>query len=203
VILAIIQARLGSTRLPGKVLLDLGGRRVLDRVVEAAGKIQDVDRVVVAWPEDAPNRKEDDVLGRFADVAAREGADVIVRVTSDCPLFDPQVGTLVLRRFLVRQSRQVEPMPMYVSNLYPRRTWPDGMDCEVFNAAALHLADQTATMPSDREHVTPAMQRAFYAENVELPVDWSWVRLTLDTEEDLAWLRTAIGAPRSGGIHHA
>lgn len=192
-VVAIIQARLGSTRLPGKVLETLGGQSLVARVVAAAGQIAGVNRVIVAWPGDAPHRAESDVLGRYADVARRENADVIVRLTGDCPLFDSQVGTLVVQRYLSGGHRD------YVSNVYPRRTWPDGLDCEVFSYRLLKLADLGATDAADREHVTPWMQRRLGPDvvNLELPVDWSHVRLTCDTREDLEWLRVAIQAPRS------
>ena len=193
-ICVFIQAREGSTRFPGKISADLCGKTVLARVCEQAAQIKGVNGgVFVLMPQDYPNREENDVLGRYADAARKYGADVIVRVTGDCPLFDPQVGTHVLKRFLSR-GRLFE----YVSNIWPKRTWPDGMDCEVFTADILQAADLKATRPEDREHVTPWIQRnadGWY--NLRLPVDWSHVRLTVDTPEDLEWLRHAITSPRS------
>ena len=88
-----------------------------------------------------------------------------------------------------------------MSNVYPFRTWPDGMDCEVFTARILRMADERATDPGDREHVTPWIQRHVQVTGqycaFPLPVDWSSVRLTVDTKEDLEWLKIALQAPRS------
>lgn len=190
----IIQARMGSTRLPGKVAMMLGGLTVLERVVAAAIQIEGVDDVTVAWPESAPEVREDDVLGRYAVVARAMEADVIVRLTADCPFFDPQVGSLILREY----RGAADAPAKYVSNVWPRRTWPDGMDIEVFSRAALEQAHRQETDPRAREHVGPAVRAcATLIRNVELPVDWSHIRLTLDTPEDLTWLTQCLNAPRS------
>lgn len=187
--LCLIQARLGSTRFPGKVLANLGGKSVITRVYEQACKVRGVDQVRVAYP--VPGIDENDVLTRFWWHAQEANPDTIIRLTGDCPLLDPQVVELVLERF---HRGDVD----YASNVYPRRTWPDGLDCEVFSRRALELAHENAVSGPDREHVTPYMHYNLKCANVELPVDWSWVRLTLDTPEDLEWLRVAIKAPRSG-----
>lgn len=159
---AIIQARLSSTRLPGKVLLPLGGRPVLDWVVQAATAIPGMDKVVIAtsregeddaisaWAEAAGitchRGPLDDVLERFAQAARAENADLVMRLTADCPLLDPHVCGEVLA--LLKRCGVA-----YASNASPA-TWPDGLDCEVFTRAALDAAAAEATRPSDREHVT-------------------------------------------------
>jgi spore coat polysaccharide biosynthesis protein SpsF (cytidylyltransferase family) len=186
-----IQARDGSTRFPGKIRQEIGGISVIDRVERAARRIDGVDEVRVLYP--FSHRDENDVLGRFMDAALNTGADIIMRLTGDCPFFDPQVGSLVLSHYMVQPSPNA-----YVSNVWPRRTWPDGLDCEVFSTSLLMRAAAQAVDPYDREHVTPWMQRNALVVNVTLPVDWSHVRLTVDTPEDLAWLRTAWTSPRSG-----
>ena len=185
----IIQARLGSTRFPGKVLAKLGGKPVLDWVVEAAARIPRVNEVRVAWP--GPHEHEDDVLSRYWRVAGELGwPDAIMRVTGDCPLLDPHVSSLVVEKFLGGGA-------MYVSNIWPVRTWPDGLDTEVFTLEALRRAHEGARDLHDREHVTPWMQRNLVCLNVPHMVDWSRVRLTLDTPEDLRWLEQVLASPRS------
>ena len=200
-VVCLIQARAGSRRFPGQIFADLNGAPVIGRVYDAARAIKGVNAVHVIYPESFPARAEEDVLGRYADAAARHEADVIVRLTGDCPLFDPQVGTAVLERYLDACNLWTRDAWAYVSNVWPVRTWPDGLDCEVFSKALLLEASMHAEAKEDREHVTPWMRRAVYADghwlNVTLPVDWSHVRLTVDTKEDLEWLKIALKAPRS------
>src|SRR5580704_13500386 len=139
---AIIQARMSSTRLPGKVLLDLAGQPMLARVVERARRARTIDRVIVATtvePEDEP----------------------IVRITSDCPLIDPEVIDRVVER--LGAARSAEPANVavfdYASNINPRRTFPRGLDVEVFTFAALWTAWRDDREPTGREHVTPFLYR--------------------------------------------
>lgn len=206
--IAILQARMGSTRLPGKVLRPLAGVRVLDRVSAAARRVPGVDRLVVAtstgeaddaiaaWGAETGisvfRGDEQDVLGRFAAACADAGLaddDVVLRLTADCPLIDPQVCGMVLR--LMR-----DPAVMLASNVDPA-TWPDGLDCEAFRVGALRAAAAEATRPSDREHVGPFIRRnrhRFPARNLRCPVpglgDERW---TLDTPEDAAFLDAVLG----------
>jgi len=160
---AIIQARMGSTRLPGKVLADLAGQPVLAWVVRAARAATGVDDVwvatstaaaddaVVAWckANGVPVHRgsEDDVLDRYVGAAKASGANVVVRLTADCPLLDPAVIAQTIR---LRAMTGVA----YASNVDPP-TWPDGLDCEVLTADTLVTAAAEATRASDREHVTP------------------------------------------------
>ena len=162
-VVAIIQARMGSSRLPGKVLVDLCGRPVLHWVCDRVGRTAGVDRVVVATSDRAGDDRiaelchalgvavvrgsERDVLGRFRLAAEQHAADVVVRVTGDCPLLDPVVSGEVIA-LLSGSSYQ------YASNVHPRR-FPRGLDTEAFTVGALRAAADEADHPSDREHVTP------------------------------------------------
>jgi glutamate-1-semialdehyde 2,1-aminomutase/spore coat polysaccharide biosynthesis protein SpsF len=211
---AIIQARMGSTRLPGKVLMDLGGDAVLGWVVTAAQAIPGVDQVVVAtsqaegdaaildWCAARGVRSvagpEDDVLERYRLAAEEAGAERILRITADCPLLDPWVCGQVLT-LLERSGAD------YASNFDPRG-WPDGLDCEAFTRAALEDAAAHATRPLEREHVTPylrAHRARFRVVNLRCPIpaiaDERW---TVDRPGDLDFVRAVVerlpgGAPAS------
>jgi spore coat polysaccharide biosynthesis protein SpsF (cytidylyltransferase family) len=166
VIVAIIQARMGSSRLPGKTIADVAGRPLLLHVVERTQRARRVDKVVVATTDrssDDPiadlcqregiqcfRGSEDDVLDRFYRTAQAHGADVVVRITADCPLIDAAVIDKVIARF---QAGDCD----YVSNIL-RYTYPDGLDTEVFSFAALERAWREAKKPSEREHVTPYLR---------------------------------------------
>lgn len=183
----IVQARMGSKRLPGKVLMPLGGKPAIDHVISACDKITNADLVVCAIPDTAENDiladhlelrhvmvvrgHETDVLRRYYTTAREIEADIIVRITADCPALNPTVCERVIT--LLGESKAD-----YASNVHPVRNYPDGWDCEAFTYNALERAHRAAATPYDREHVTPYMQRNFKTAN--LPRD----RLTLDTEED-------------------
>jgi spore coat polysaccharide biosynthesis protein SpsF (cytidylyltransferase family) len=184
-IVAMIQARTTSTRLPGKVLMDIGGQSSLARVVAAAGAIRGVDKVEVLWAHNYPRVPENDVLSRYYWAWKPLEARAVMRLTADCPLLDPKVCELVLESFLKYDVS-------YASNVYPKRTFPDGLDCEVFSGELLARAYAAAESPEDREHVTPWMQRNATVYPVVLPVDWSHIRLTLDEQRDLDFLRTWV-----------
>lgn len=197
---AIIQARLSSSRLPGKVLLPLADRPVLEWVARAGQAIPAIDAVVLAtsdqpdddavaaWAADygiACHRGPlDDVLARFALAAQAEDADIILRLTGDCPLLDPQVCGQVLA-LLKRQGLD------YASNTVPQ-TWPDGLDCEAFTRAALETARTEATAPADREHVTPFIRERhdrFRSGGLPCPLPGLHnERWTLDERHDLDFL---------------
>jgi len=198
-VVAIIQARMGSTRLPGKVLAPLQGEPLILRVIQRAQRIPRVDRVIVAT-SNAPRDdvlvdrlvessveiyrgSEDDVLARYQEAAAAAEADVVVRITGDCPLICPSVSGAVVQDFL-EHSASCD----YASNTRIR-TFPRGLDTEVMSAGALARAFREATSPSDREHVTPFIWRnpdAFALRDWVDPVDRSHFRLTVDTPEDLS-----------------
>lgn len=198
--LAIIQARLGSTRLPRKVLCDLNGAPLLRRVVERVNRA-DLDGVVVAIPETPENNElflyakargwtvsrgsEEDVLGRYAEAAVEHSADVIVRVTSDEPFIDPGVVNVVAQH--IRDGADFAQAGM-------DGTWPIGLDVQAFTAELLRRADEEAMSPFDREHVVPWMDRADVRKvNVTAPpelADYKDVRLTVDTQTDLILARS-------------
>jgi spore coat polysaccharide biosynthesis protein SpsF len=201
-VVAIIQARVGSTRLPGKVLKELAGEPMLARCVNRVRRAQMLDEVVVAttvqkadeaivqlcaeraWP--CFRGSEDDVLDRYYQAAIAYQADVVVRITSDCPLIDPQVVDRVVGEFLDRQ-----PQVDYASNTSLKRTFPRGLDTEVICSSALERAWRKDHNPAWREHVTPYIYRhpnMFRLHNVENPVDYSRMRWTVDTPEDLAFV---------------
>jgi spore coat polysaccharide biosynthesis protein SpsF len=204
-IIAVVQARTGSTRLPGKVLADLGGAPVIDRVLARLGAAKSVDEVVVATTDLAGDDRlaahvaamgvpvvrgsSDDVLARYVAAAASHPAAAYVRVTADCPLLDPGVVDDVVRAF--RATPPVE----YCTNTL-KRTFPLGMDVEVFSAEALALADALSRDPGEREHVTKAMYARpdrFRLRNVEAPA-WArrTYRITVDEEADLALAREIV-----------
>lgn len=189
---AIVQARLGSTRLPAKVLLPLPtGRTVLAETLWRCKQIRGVDVVVAAIPDTAENDillqripkwvevvrgPEHDVLARYVKAAKAVRAETVVRITSDCPLIDPDVCGRVLEYHLNTLSG------VTVNN--EPRTWPHGYDCEVFPASWLEQTAADATDHYDREHVTPFLRRRFPVVNIASPVDRSQERLTLDTLDD-------------------
>ncbi len=209
-VIAIVQARMSSTRLPGKVLADVYGRPMLWRVVSRLGRARLVDKVLVATSEnpsdDAIARfceqegiccfrgSETDVLDRYYQAARAHHADVVVRITSDCPLIDSVVVDKVVERFLNGRFD-------YVSNAL-RYTYPDGLDTEVFSFEVLDQAWREATKNSEREHVTPYLRSGkFRVENVEndrlLPRKLRW---TVDEPADLEFVRK-VYAGFSGKDH--
>ena len=192
----IIQARMGSTRLPKKVMMPMAGKTVLAHVLERCRAIDGVDTVccatTVAPKDDLIVAEADrcgaavfrgsptDVLDRYHRAAQMIGADVIMRVTSDCPLIDPEICASVLR---LRAEKGVD----YAANNMPPG-WPHGLDCEAFSADALALAAQTAKDELVREHVTPWLRKhpSISRANLNGPggslLDHRW---TLDYPEDM------------------
>ena len=206
---AIIQARMASTRLPGKVLADLAGKPVLGWVVRAARATLGVDDVwiatstaaadgaVAAWCKangvSVHRGSESDVLDRYAGAAKASGAYIVVRITADCPLLDPAVIAQTIRLRAVTGAD-------YASNVDPP-TWPDGLDCEVLTTKSLFVAAAEATRESDREHVTPFVRNnrdRFTAETLVAPLPGlAAERWTLDTSEDLELLSALAARLRS------
>lgn len=199
---AIIQARIGSTRLPGKVLRDLGGTTVLGRVVDRARKFRLVDEVMVATSDrsadesivnecrriDVPwfRGSEEDVLGRFAGAALAADASVCVRLTADCPLLDPGVSDTIISLF-----HEADGGADYASNKIPQ-SFPRGLDTEVFSIYALERAAREARRKYERVHVTPYIYRhpeMFSLISVTSDVDRADWRWTIDTSEDLDFVR--------------
>ena len=196
----IVQARMTSTRLPGKVLLPLAGEPMLVRLLERLHRVQRAQGIVIATTTNTTDDpiaalcaqqgvpchrgSEHDVLSRYADAARLHGADVVVRITSDCPLIDPALIDQVIAAYEEGDSD-------YVSNMLPP-TWPYGMAVEVFSAAALAQAHAEATQAAEREHVTPFLYwhpERYRLRNVASPVDLSHHRWTVDTPEDYELVR--------------
>ena len=201
--LGIIQARMGSTRLPGKVLRRLGGRTVLDRVVRAARESGVLDDLVVATtvePDDDAVEAEcaaigvacyrgpvDDVLSRFLGVLETRSADTVLRFTADCPLLDPQ---LVARAHRVFQAAGVDYLTTSIT-----RTLPRGLDVEVVRAAVLKEIDKLA-YDHHRTHVTSYVYThpaEFDLIGLTVQPDMSYLRLTLDTEDDWRLIEAIVG----------
>jgi len=200
---AVIQARVGSTRFPGKVLEDLGGRPVLEWVVRAARSAAQIDTVVVATSTEAADDdvaelaanlgvavvrgSEDDVLSRFVAALDAHPADAIVRLTADCPLLDP---TLI---DAVAGAWAASPTHDYVSTVLVR-CLPRGMDVELVTAGALRAVDRDA-VGHDRVHVTSrlyAQPSAYRLLGLCVTPPANDLRVTLDTREDLALLRALV-----------
>lgn len=196
---AIIQARMGSTRLAGKVLRDLAGEPMLARVVLRVQAAEMLDQVLVATSVEEQDDEieaecrrrgwncvrgpELDVLGRYVLGARETDADVVVRITADCPFVDPAIIDRV-----VREYQENQPGCDYCANIIEPRTYPRGMDTEVVDAEALHAASRETKREADREHVTPFVRRhseRFPQVAVRLDEDLSDHRLTVDTPADL------------------
>lgn len=197
-IVSIIQARMGSTRLPNKVMMDLSGEPVLFHVVNRVKKSKLIDDVIVATGKGTENNviedfcksksigvyrgSEDDVLDRYYQTARSLNlslTDAIVRITADCPLIDPEVIDKVIEAFIVNEAD-------YATNTNPP-TYPDGLDVEVVGFAALEEAWSKATLASEREHVVPYIKKnkdIFRHININNSMDLSDMRWTLDEFED-------------------
>ena len=204
----IIQARMGSTRLPGKVLMDLAGRPMLAQQIRRLKQCTKVDRIVVATTTNTIDEpvvhlsqqegvevfrgSEDDVLARFAGAARMSQAGVVVRVTADCPLIDPEVTDRVISE-LVEHSHDCD----YASNVL-QRTYPHGLDVEAFFMETLLRVDRMARSKLAREHVTLFV----YSERPELFLcrsvmdcnDNSDLCWTVDTAEDIRLVRAVYEA---------
>lgn len=213
-IIAIIQARMGATRLPGKMLMNIDGKPAITHVVDRVRRADCLQGIVLATTT-APaddilydwaisyglpcfRGNQEDVLDRYYQTAQQEKADVVVRLTGDCPLLDPMIIDSVVEAF---QTGDWD----YVSNVHPP-TFPDGLDVEVFSFSALETAWQSARLSSEREHVTPYIwnhPELFTASNVtchlsDVPADLSKERWTLDTPEDLNFFRCLMPNLPSG-----
>jgi spore coat polysaccharide biosynthesis protein SpsF len=205
-VVTIVQARMGSTRLPGKVLQELHGRPLLERLIERLKRARSADAIVIATTTDGRDDAiaglarelgvgvfrgdEHDVLARYAGAAAAHDADVVVRVTSDCPLLDPDLLDRCVQHLLEHPDLD------YVSNAL-ERTYPRGLDVEAIRRSALDAADRDATDGADREHVTRFVWRQperFRLGSIRDDEDHSDLRWTVDTPEDLDVVRAIYDA---------
>lgn len=202
--LGIIQARMTSTRLPGKVLMEVMGRPLLAYQVERLRRVSSIDELVVATTINAQDDpivslcdklristyrgSEHDVLSRYYEAATSHNADTVVRFTSDCPLIDPGLSDRTVRRFLD------DPAIDYCAT--DIATYPRGVDTEVFSYTTLAEAFVEGTLPQEREHVTyfiytrPGRYRLEKVRNEG--ANWGQYRLTVDTPEDLALIQALL-----------
>lgn len=207
----VVQSRVGSSRLPGKALMALAGRPMLDHVLERACAIQGVDDVVLATTTSDRDSalvsvaaargvrtwtgSEWDVLGRVRDAASWANADIVVRITGDCPLLCPVTAGRVLGVF-----RTMTPTG-YAWNDTSRSGFPDGMDVEVFSRVLLERAAERAQDKVDREHVTPYIRSlANQVAIVRSAVDLARLKLSVDRIEELACVRAIVSHLRPGAL---
>ncbi len=204
----VVQARMGSTRLPGKVLARVQGDTLLGHLLRRLSRSTTVAAVVVAAPEGPEDEavleearrlaagtfagSEEDVLSRYLGAARQFDLDPVVRVTADCPLLDPKVVDAAVARFLER-SRTGSPVDVVTNGRPGARTYPRGLDVEVVALRALEDADRLlAPDAPEREHVTQYLYRnpdRYRFEDLKLPFDLSFLRWTVDTREDLDLVR--------------
>jgi len=204
-VIAIVQARMGSTRLPGKVLKKIKDKFVLDYVIYRLRMCKNLDDIILATTTNKKDDKleqyaidkeikyyrgsEEDVLSRYYSAARKLNVDVIVRITSDCPLIDPEIVDEVIKK-------HIETKADYTSNII-KRTFPRGLDVEVFNYNVLKNAFDNAKEKYQREHVTPYIREKsdkFKLQNIEAKgkLRRPDIRITLDTEEDLKLISKII-----------
>jgi spore coat polysaccharide biosynthesis protein SpsF len=211
-VVAVIQARMGSTRLPGKIMMDVENRPMLWHVVDRLGRCNMLNKVVVATSDrrsdDAVEKfcekhsfnifrgDENNVLARYYSAAEKYAADVVVRITGDCPLIDPEVVDKAVGAYLERQADHDG-----ASNII-KRTYPRGLDTEVFSFKALHGCHKGAHREYQREHVTVYMYEhpeIFNIHSVENGIDLSGMRWTVDEGSDLDFVRAIYKRLSKGG----
>jgi spore coat polysaccharide biosynthesis protein SpsF len=202
---AIIQARMGSTRLPNKVLMPVLGKPLLGWMLERVATCAEVDEVIIATTTDTRDDviaafaqsvgcklyrgSEDDVLDRYYQAARMVNPDAVARITADCPLLDPEVLGSMIREYAAGGLdflSNSEPLPS---------SWPDGMDVSIVGFEALENAWQNAIKPSDREHVTFYFwnnPQTFRCKRIDHEPDWSKYRVTIDYPEDFDILKSII-----------
>lgn len=198
-IVAIVQARMGSTRLPNKVMKPIGGIPMIELLLSRLSRAKELDQIVVATSVDERNQpliehvqklgyaceqgSENDVLDRFVQAARKHQADVVVRITGDCPLADPTIIDAVISGFRKGGFD-------YMTNANPP-TFPDGLDVEVIRFSALQEAHQNARLPSEREHVTPYLRAhpgRYLLGNYASELNLSHMRWTVDEPEDFEFV---------------
>lgn len=189
---AIIQARMASTRLPGKIMMKFAGKPMLTHVIERVRTIPNVDAICVTIPDNTADYRiydlcegcyvstgpENDLVRRYQIAADLSGADRIVRITSDCPLLDPVVAGQVI------ELHESSGAP-YVSNVWPHRTWPDGLDVEVFSRKALD------ELIEPDEHCTTALRKPD-SPCLLSPIILGSLKWSVDTQEEFDFVKTIM-----------
>lgn len=203
---ALLQARMGSTRLPGKILMDIAGKPMMDHVVTRTMRAKTLDEVVVTtsdlpgddvtaaycaergWP--VFRGSSEDVLDRFYQAAKAHGGETLVRITCDCPMIEPDIIDDVVRLF-ERTGAD------YAVNGWKKLSYPRGISAEAFSFAALERAWREDKNPAWREHGTPYLYmhpELFKLEELVSDKDYSAMRWTVDTPEDMAFVRKIFEA---------
>lgn len=202
-IVCIVQTRMGSTRLPGKVMKEVLGKPLLEYQIERLKRSKLINNIVVATTLeerddvledfsdglkiDCYRGSENDVLNRYYEAAKQFKADIIVRVTSDCPLIDPDVLDEVISFYLDNEYD-------YVSNVF-KRAYPRGLDVELFSMNALESAEKNSTSAAEREHVTYQIysnEDKYKIGHAEKKFDYSQHRWTVDTDDDFLLIKNII-----------
>lgn len=195
---ATVEARMSSIRLPGKVMKEIIGKPMLELMVERLTRIKQIDDIIIATTTNEDDQvivdlaqrlgvrwfrgSEEDVLDRVLKAAQNNNADVIVETTGDCPLIDPVEADKVISKFLAGKYD-------YVSNCYPHRSYPLGMETQVFPVKILEEASQITDHPADRENVSLYIYshpEKYNCEVIRAPLEWTEpnLRLCVDTIED-------------------
>jgi len=199
---AIVQARMGSIRLPGKMLIDIVGRPLIQHIIDRVSQSKKINNIIIATTNNLQDEilvefakknslnyfigDEEDVLDRFYQAAKRFNIETIVRITADNPFKDPKILDEIISYYIEHYGEYD-----YISNTL-KPTYPDGLDVEIFSFATLKKAWSEAQRPSEREHVTPYIWKhpeLFKLKNIEYHKDLSSLRWTLDDEGDLTFVR--------------
>ena len=201
-VIAIVQARLGSIRLPGKVLKEINGKSLIEFLFYRLYQSKKIDKIILATSEadendplaelitklgfDVYRGSENDVLDRYYNAAKQYHPETVVRITGDCPIIDPILVDEVISLYEKENAD-------YVSNTNPP-TYPDGLDAEVFSFESLKIAHEQAKEPFDREHVTPFIKtrNQFSRKNLTNKIDLSNERWTVDEPEDFLVIENVI-----------
>lgn len=216
-VIAITQARVGSSRLPGKVLRKIGDKSILEIHLDRLKQCKIISDLIVATTVESGDGKiveiakkvnlsyyrgsQDDVLDRYYQAALPYMPDYVIRITSDCPLIDPKLIEQVVEYALISDFD-------YVSNVIDQNGYPDGQDIEVFKFSALKYAWVNAVLKSDREHVTAYIRNnsTYYGKDIftssgyPSPKNYTDVRLTIDEEKDfkvIEYVISEIGANKT------
>jgi spore coat polysaccharide biosynthesis protein SpsF len=210
---AIIQTRFNSTRLPGKVLKPINNKTILEYVISQSLHSRNLDNVIVATTTNPKDKiivdfcknhnidffcgSEFDVLDRYFQCAKKFDLDPIIRITSDCPLIDPNVIDAIVDEFLNNTFDYVSNNIIFQDNKWidSECNFPQGMTVEISSFKALELAWKNSKKPSEREHVFPYVQfhpEIFHVKNVQNDSNLSHVRCTIDREDDLKFLKEII-----------